>query len=63
MNAKKLRLLVKGATLLAWKEGNGSLTGDLSVAVPLLAKALEKENPLNLQTVLAQIAEEEKKQM
>jgi len=60
VDKKKLRLLVAGATRLALKEGSGNLNGDLSVAVPLLTKALENENPLNIQTLLIRIAEEEK---
>ncbi len=61
MDAKKLRILVKGVTRLAREKGSGNLNGDLSVTIPLLAKALEKENPLDLQALLIQIAKERKR--
>jgi hypothetical protein len=61
MDAKKLGLLVEGAVRLALEKGSGNSNGDLSVTIPLLAKALENENPLDLQTVLVEIAGEGEK--
>ena len=62
MELEQLRLVVKGAVRLALVEGKGDLHGDLSVAVPLLTKALEEENPLHLRDLLIQIAKEDGKQ-
>jgi len=61
MDAKKLKILVEGAVRLALEKGSENSNGDLSVTIPLLAKALENENPLDLQALLVEIAGEGEK--